>query len=238
MKSITNKMDKMEYKTNRQKSGHLDIILGSMCSGKTKELLRRVSTLTNIDIKVLYINSSLDTRKGAEYGFSTHDVKELTFTESALAGDQLHNMTIIEERLKKSNLVFAKVDSLEEIDINLLSLAGFSVIAIDEGQFFTDLYDFCQGVVESYGLNMIVAGLDGDRFRNKFGQILDLIPICDTVVKLQSYCKFCGSKCRPGIFTCYTGGSTVGKLSYNQNLVGGKEMFAPACRSCYLTQNF
>ena len=74
-----------------------------------------------------------------------------------------------------------------------------------------------------------VCGLDGDFKRKKFGEILDLIPICDKVYKLQSLCALCknGEK---GIFSLRVTEDT------GQTLVG-VENYKPVCRNCYIKNN-
>lgn len=65
------------------------------------------------------------------------------------------------------------------------------VLAIDEAQFFPDLSEFCLNAVDHEGKHVIVAGLSGDSNRQKFGQLLDLMPLADDVMKLTSKCAFC-----------------------------------------------
>jgi len=70
-------------------------------------------------------------------------------------------------------------------DIDEYELEKADVIAIDEAQFFNDLYSFilhCEKK-EKY---IIISGLDGDYNRKPFGQILQCIPLCDNIVKLTS----------------------------------------------------
>ncbi|XP_048446899.1 thymidine kinase isoform X2 [Pyrus x bretschneideri] len=57
----------------------------------------------------------------------------------------------------------------------------FSPEAYD--QFFEDLYDFCSEAADRDGKKVIVAGLDGDYLRRKFGPVLDIIPLADSVTK-------------------------------------------------------
>lgn len=44
-------------------------------------------------------------------------------------------------------------------------------IAIDEAQFFPDLLDFCTWAADQEGKHLLVAGLDGDYMRRRFGQV-------------------------------------------------------------------
>ena len=70
-----------------------------------------------------------------------------------------------------------------------------------------------------------VCGLDGDFERKKFGQILNLIPLCDKVTKLTSLCSVCKNGA-PGIF------SKRITLETEQTVVGS-DNYIPVCRKCY-----
>ena len=79
------------------------------------------------------------------------------------------------------------------------------VIGIDESQFFTDLQDFIS-IAEYNNKIFIIAGLDGDYKRRPIGQILSLIPMCDTVDKLTSL-DMMDKDGSPGLFTKRLGDS-------------------------------
>jgi len=79
------------------------------------------------------------------------------------------------------------------------------VIGIDESQFFTDLQDFIS-IAEYNNKIFIIAGLDGDYKRRPIGQILSLIPLCDTVDKLTSL-DMMDKDGSPGLFTKRLGDS-------------------------------
>lgn len=72
--------------------------------------------------------------------------------------------------------------------VRVTTLKDVDVIGVDESQFFPDLLEVVEDLVENKGKHVRVAGLDGDAFKHKFGQTLDLIPICDEVVKLNATC--------------------------------------------------
>ena len=59
------------------------------------------------------------------------------------------------------------------------------LIIIDEAQFFPDLYEFVLKC-EANRKTVVIAGLDGDSERKPFGQILQCIPLCDSVTKLTA----------------------------------------------------
>ena len=118
---------------------------------------------------------------------------------------------------------------MESIDLELLVSAD--VIAIDEAQFFGDeLVPFVRKLVDSYHKYVIVGGLDGNYKRQKFGHVLDLLPLADNVTKLHAYCKPCSTSktLRAAIFTHY-----IGDLR-DTLIVGGADDYQPVCRRCYL----
>jgi thymidine kinase len=107
---------------------------------------------------------------------------------------------------------------------NHLKLRSAEVILINEGQFFGDLYDCVLDMLKE-NKKVYIAGLDGDFQRKRFGQILDLIPMCDEVTKLVSLCSICKNG-SPGIFSL--------RLSKEeQQTLIGSDNYVPVCRMCY-----
>lgn len=114
---------------------------------------------------------------------------------------------------------------------NLLDLKNlvdsYDTIGIDEGQFFTDLLEFCDLCVLK-GKTIIVSGLDADFKLQPFGKIIHLIPKAESVVKLTSVCMLCKSK--EGFFSQ--------KISGDKDLIqdiGGSEKYISVCRECHFT---
>ena len=66
-----------------------------------------------------------------------------------------------------------------------------TIILINEAQFFSDLFESVLQMVEKYCFHVALYGLDGDFERKPFGKLLDLIPFCDNVIKLHSFCFDC-----------------------------------------------
>jgi thymidine kinase len=60
------------------------------------------------------------------------------------------------------------------------------VVCIDEAQFIEDLVEFCLQAAEEEGKRVVVAGLDGDFRRRRFGRVLELVPLADSVTKLHA----------------------------------------------------
>ena len=93
-------------------------------------------------------------------------------------------------------------------------------IFINEAQFFPDLLEF----VETYeGTKEIrIYGLDGDYLRKPFGQILDIIPYCDTIEKLRGVCV-CG----------YESIHSKRVTDHKGQFLLDETAYVPACRICY-----
>ena len=69
--------------------------------------------------------------------------------------------------------------------------------------------------------------LDGDFNRQLFGNWLELIPMCDTVEKLHSFCSGC--KKREALFSHRL-------TSEKEQKVIGSNNYVPLCRKCYDTE--
>lgn len=112
------------------------------------------------------------------------------------------------------------------MDIKIDALKSKNIL-INEGQFFKDLIDFTNKLL-TINKNIYISGLDGDFKQKKFGQILDLIPICDKVTKLNANCSLCLKKDmkRNAIFSH--------RIIENKNtvLIGSNESYIPICRKC------
>lgn len=101
--------------------------------------------------------------------------------ESVSTHDQVQQRAIPTDRLEKIAHLVQKYD----------------VIGIDEGQFFPDLVDFCEAAANG-GKIVIVSALDGTFQRKPFGDVLRLIPMAESVVKLKAVCMVC---CKDAAFT-------------------------------------
>jgi thymidine kinase len=105
-----------------------------------------------------------------------------------------------------------------------IKLRSADVILINEGQFFKDLYSVVENMLKC-NKRVYICGLDSDFERKKFGQILDLIPLCDKVNKLTSLCSQCKDG-TPGIFS-------MRLTSEKQQTLVGSDNYIPVCRKCY-----
>jgi len=167
-----------------------------MFSGKTSSLIKIAKNCKKENLKVIIINYIGDTRYSNSDKITTHDGISM---DCKTCGKNLLDILI-----KSSSVLRA------------------DVICINEGQFFDNLVEFCN-IYASLGKEIYVCGLDGDYLKRPFGEILDLIPHCDTVTKLSAEC-LCG---QPANFTK--------KLKSTPDLIhiGSYEIYSPVCRKCY-----
>jgi thymidine kinase len=201
---MNNEKDKLGsiVKIDTTDTSYLEIIIGPMFSGKTSKLFEIYKQCIFCNIPVLVINHSYDVRYH-DTMMSTHDKKMIPCIQTS------------------------KLTSLLNINSNMiLSLMKTSIILINEAQFFEDLYDFVSLMLRE-NKKIYISGLDGDFERKKFGQILDLIPLCDKVTKLTSLCSICKNGTH-GIFSLRLSGEKV------QTLVGS-DNYISVCRKCYET---
>ena len=99
-----------------------------------------------------------------------------------------------EKHLEPSSIINEQKNCLSfnfEIEFSLNNLKNCDVVAIDEAQFFPDLYEFVKLALDYYNKHVIVIGLDGDSDRNNFGDIHRLLPLCDDIIKLKALCSVC-----------------------------------------------
>ena len=178
--------------------GYLEIIIGPMFSGKTSRLLKDYRLYKACDISCCVINYDEDKRY--------HNTMLST-----------HNKVMIPAH---------SVHSLKEILNNQNVLHNNKVFFINEAQFFEDICPSVYDLVEKYNKTVYIYGLDGDFKREKFGNILDLIPFADTVTKQSALCKVCKNG-KKGIFTLRT-------TKEKEQKVIGIDNYIPVCRKCYL----
>jgi thymidine kinase len=178
-------------------SGSLHLILGCMFSGKTTALIDIYEKNTSEGKDVFVVNFSGDTRYHNSM-LSNHDKKMIPCSFASTL----------------SELWFSHI---------ILRIHDADVILINEGQFFHDLYKVVMSMVEEYGKEVYICGLDGDFNRRKFGQMLDLIPFCDSVTKLKANCHICD---RDALFSHRI-------TSETGQIVIGSDNYITLCRGCY-----
>jgi thymidine kinase len=143
-------------------TGSLTVITGSMFSGKTEELIRRLR-------RSLYARRSIQAFKHA------------LDTRSELTEIRTHNGV-----LHEAIAVSTSEELLEKLDETT------DVVAVEEAQFFDEgIVDVCRRLADS-GYEVIAAGLDMDFRGQPFGPMPALLAEADEVVKLRAICARCG----------------------------------------------
>ena len=187
------------------KKSYLEIFVGPMFSKKTSRLIDIYKQYTFCNIPVEIINHCADTRYH-DTMLSSHDKVMVPCIQTDKISDVWFNNN-------------------QQSD-NHLKLKNAAVILINEAQFFGDLYDCVLDMLKE-NKRVYIAGLDGDFSRNKFGQILDLVPVCDKITKLTALCSMCKDGTL-GIFSMRLTKET-------QQMVIGSDNYIPVCRHCYTT---
>ena len=145
-------------------SGWIELICGSMFSGKTEELLRRVRRSEIARCRIQLFKPRIDHRFGHERVASHNGMAR----SDAIAAENAARMLA---------LVQAETD----------------VVAIDEVQFFDNaIAGACQELADR-GIQVIAAGLDQDFRGEPFGPIPLLMALAERVDKLQAICVRCGA---------------------------------------------
>ena len=147
----------------RQGGGWIEVICGSMFSGKTEELIRRVRRAQIARQKVQVFKPRLDDRY---------------LVEKVASHNGMHLDAVVVGGAKE-------IPQLVDPDT--------TVVAIDEGQFFDwAIADVCN-LLASNGRRMIIAGLDMDFRSEPFGPVPLLMAQAEKVDKLQAICVVCGA---------------------------------------------
>lgn len=185
------------------KGGSIHVIIGPMFSGKTSRLLRETEELERQGVTdIMLLKSEKDSRYSSDHIVSHDGILRKCFAVRELCRDVM------------------EPGPLKEL------YDSSRVVAIDEAQFFDrDLIEFCMRAADDDDKHVILAGLDGDFMRSRFGYVLDMIPLADTVTKLTGTCHFCEEK---ALFS-----KRIHSDSDRQEEIGGAERYVPVCRRHY-----
>ena len=182
----------------------LYITIGPMYSGKTTQLILNYNLInTSLCNEQIVIDYDFNnTNTNINTKLYSHDKKYLDCIK-------LHNLN----------------------DIYKLNLNNIKIIHINEAQFYINLKNIVIDLLENKNITIYIYALDGDYKREKFGEILDLIPYCDTLRKLSGKCYYCNSV---SIFSHRIVNSSEQILENNDN----NPSYIPVCRYCYIVSNF
>ncbi len=143
--------------------GWIEVIVGSMFSGKSEELIRRLRRAQIARQKVQIFKPQIDTRYAADHIVSHSD------------------MRIASCAVRDSRELAERVDAATE------------VVGIDEGQFFDQgLPAVCSALADG-GKRVIVAGLDQDYLGKPFEPMPQLLAVAEFITKTHAICMVCGN---------------------------------------------
>lgn len=148
-----------------RKFGWIECICGSMFSGKSEELLRRIKRGVIAKQKVLLFKPSIDNRY-EENMVSTHN------------GNSYESVNI---------------DKAEQI-YNYIIDKKYDIIGIDEIQFFDEKIVEVINKLADDGIRVIVAGLDMDFKAEPFHPMPEIMAVSEMVTKLHAVCNKCGKE--------------------------------------------
>jgi len=153
----------LEYNVGKERSGSIEVVCGSMFSGKTEELIRRLKRARIAKQNVQIFKPSVDIR------YSDTDV--VSHDESAIPSTPIDS---------SNSLLLLVGDNVD-------------VVGIDEAQFIDDdLAHVCVKLANN-GARVIVAGLDMDYKGVPFGPMPALCAVADYVTKVHAICMKCGA---------------------------------------------
>ncbi|MEK4027704.1 MULTISPECIES: thymidine kinase [Bacillaceae] len=146
-----------------KQTGWVEVICGSMFSGKSEELIRRVRRAQFAKQEIVVFKPKIDNR----------------YSEDSVVS---HNGSAV-----------IAVPVAESADILAAVSPDVDIVAIDEAQFFDKGIVSAAQLLANRGHRVIVAGLDQDFRGEPFGPMPALMAIAELVTKLQAVCTVCGS---------------------------------------------
>ena len=151
------------FSENHKKSGCIEVVCGSMFSGKTEELIRRLRRAQFANQQIAIFKPVIDKRY-SDVEVVSHDFHKITSTPVATPKEILDKVG-----------------------------PEVQVVGIDEAQFFDDsLVEVCQ-TLANRGVRVIVAGLDTDYLGVPFGPMPRLMAVAEDVQKVHAICVRCGA---------------------------------------------
>ena len=152
----------MDFYQTRPGLGWIEVIAGSMFSGKSEELIRRLRREQIARRRVQIFKPKIDNRYSTDHIISHSD------------------MRIASETVASSR------DLLEKV------LPETEVVGIDEGQFFDPELPAVCCTLADQGKRVLVAGLDQDYLGKPFEPMPQLLAIAEYITKTLAICMVCG----------------------------------------------
>jgi thymidine kinase len=152
----------MEVVRKQPEHGWIEVITGSMFSGKSEELIRRLRRAQIARQKVQIFKPVIDDRYAADHIVS--------HSEMRMASENVRSSDELVQRVAKDT----------------------EVVGIDEGQFFDLNLPAACNTLANLGKRVIVAGLDQDYLGRPFEPMPQLLAIAEYITKTLAICVVCG----------------------------------------------
>ncbi len=147
---------------HQDKPGWIEVIAGSMFSGKSEELIRRLRRARIARLKVQVFKPEIDVRYSRDHIVSHSEMRH------------------------ESSAVTTAAEILARVE------AETEVVGIDEGQFFDASLVAVVNELADRGVRVIVAGLDQDYTGRPFGPMPHLLAVAEYITKTHAICVRCG----------------------------------------------
>ena len=189
-------------------AGRLEVICGPMFSGKTEELLRRIRRAQIAKLPVALFKPATDKRYD--------NVEVVSHDKNAMSSIVVNGSQALWDHIQDAR---QREPGRRE---------GFSIVAVDEAQFFDKgLPEVCNNLANQ-GYRVIVAGLDLDYEGVPFGPMPLLLALAEEVTKLHAVCVETG---RAAHFSHRIAGGQ------NQVELGAQDRYIPLARHAYVAAN-
>ena len=188
--------------------GIIEVVCGSMFSGKTEELMRRLKRAQYAKQKIQVFKPVIDQRYSTDH-VQSHDANKIL-----------------------SIPVNTAKEILDRVDDNT------RVVGIDEAQFFDQgIVEVAQKLAYR-GTRVICAGLDLDFKGQPFGPMPALLAVAESVTKLSAVCVICGNPATRSqrLIAEYeevTEPNAQNDFKEGQVLVGAHDYYEARCRLCH-----
>lgn len=208
----------MVINSDTNHTGTLSLRIGPMYSGKTTWLNSELTQLADKGFSVLKITHS-------------DDIRNDTFCNDNSGSTHNSSYTSLSK----------KITTMRCSDLSSIDVTNFHVIGVDESHFFSNLVSNVSNWVEIQHKHVRVVGLDGDFHKKKFGETLDLIPLCDDVYKLSATCHICLDELKSSNFKgnllAIQGPFTKRLIDSTEQKLVGTKMYISTCRYHHSSNN-
>ena len=153
----------MDVVRHHPDQGWIEVIVGSMFSGKSEELIRRLRRAQIARQKVQIFKPQIDSRYADDHIVSHSEMR-------------IPSVAVLSSRAL-----------LEQV------APDTEVVGIDEGQFFDQELPMICNTLADMGKRVIVAGLDQDYLGKPFEPMPQLLAIAEYITKTLAICMVCGN---------------------------------------------